>query len=132
MQSIIARSVNFNNFTVSDTYNQIADKNLKDLGLEAGSTGKHSLEDANENVAKRSTDKSTIHGHLRYSRGEVVAMYVPILSDPRGEKFLKAGQCSSCKHLCPQRVLLELLEVCLLGTSICAAKHLEIGELTAK
>lgn len=64
------------------TYHQVADKNLENLGLQAGSASEQALQDIDEDVAQGSADKGAIDGHLRNACGEVVAILVPVLCDP--------------------------------------------------
>lgn len=62
-------------------------------------------------MAERRADKGSIDGHLGHATGEVVAMLIAILRDPRGEKLLQRCQRAGREHLRPQGVLLQLLQV---------------------
>lgn len=95
------------------TYDQVAKKDLEDLGLQACPTCKYALEDANQNVAHGRRDKGAKGSHLRYTRREVMAILIPVLCNPRGEKFLGCRERGAGQHLGAKRVGLELLEVCL-------------------
>jgi hypothetical protein len=116
------------------TYNQVADKNLEDLCFQACAVLKHSLENADEDVAERSGDKGTVRGHLRDSGREITSMSVPIFGDPRGKKFLRGRERSRRKHLRPQRITLELVEIGLIVSvrSRPSGKCGNIVRLTAK
>ena len=92
-------------------YNQVADENLQDLGLEALATAEDLLEDADKDVAERGADEGAVQGHLGDARGEVVAVLAPVMGNPRGEELLQAGQGARGEHLGAQRVLLQLLQV---------------------
>jgi len=74
------------------TYHKIADKDLENLRLQASPTREQSLQNADQDVAERRADKSTVCGHLGYPRGEVVAVLVAVFGDPGCEEFLKRGQ----------------------------------------
>jgi hypothetical protein len=93
------------------TYNQVADEDLQDLGLHAGAALEQLLQHADEDVAQRSGHQSTVDGHLRYTRGEVVAALTPVMGDPRREELLETRQRARGEHLGAQRVALQLLEV---------------------
>lgn len=97
------------------TYNQIADENLHNLGLEAGAAGEHALQDVDQDMAKGGADESTVDSHLGDARGEVMAMLVPVLCDPRGEELLQGGESARGQHLGAQRIGLQLLDVGLAG-----------------
>lgn len=62
-------------------------------------------------MTQRRADKGAVCGHLGHSRGEVVAMLVTVLGEPRSEEFLETGESARRKHLRAQRVLLELIDV---------------------
>lgn len=62
-------------------------------------------------MAQGSADQGTVGGHLGHARGEVVAMLVAVLGQPRGEELLGAGEGSGRQHLGAQRVRLELLDI---------------------
>lgn len=64
------------------TYNEIADNNLHNLGLEAGSATEDLLQKPDEKVTKWCTDKGAVRCHLGNTRGEVVAMLIAILGEP--------------------------------------------------
>lgn len=87
-------------------YNQVADKNLEDLGPQAGSVLESLLQAPNEEMTQGRADKGTISGHLGHTRSEVVAVLVTVLGQPRGNKLLGASESTSREHLGSQRVLL--------------------------
>lgn len=93
------------------TYNQVADEDLKDLGLQASAVLERLLEEPDEEVAHRRTNESTVGSHLGNARGEIVTVLVAVLGKPRGENFLKTGESTSCEHLGPEGVLLKFLDV---------------------
>lgn len=64
------------------TYNQIADKNLKDLGPQTLAVLEHLLEDPDEEMAQGGADKGAVGGHLGDTSCEVVAILVAILGEP--------------------------------------------------
>lgn len=64
------------------TYDQVAKKDLEDLGLQACPPREDALEDANQNVAHRRRDEGAKGSHLGYTRGEVVAILIPVLCNP--------------------------------------------------
>jgi hypothetical protein len=99
---------------IRQAYQQVADKNLKDLGLQACSTGEDLLENADENMPKWSGDKCTIYCHLRYSGCEIMSVLVSILCDPRSEQLLEGSKTSRCEHLRPQWIGSEVFEVYLI------------------
>jgi hypothetical protein len=70
------------------TYNQIAEQDLKDLGLQTGPPRKDLLKNANENVAQGGADEHSVKRHLRHARAEVVAMLADIVGEPRRDEFL--------------------------------------------
>lgn len=70
------------------TYNQVADKNLEDLGSQALAVLEHLLEDPDEEVAQGGANKGAVGGHLRDAGREVVAILVAIFGEPRGEQLL--------------------------------------------
>jgi len=49
------------------TYNQIANENLKDLCLQARAARKQLLEDADQDMAQRRADESSVRSHLWHS-----------------------------------------------------------------
>ena len=63
------------------TYDQVADENLQDLGLQACPATENLLEEPDEEVTHGSADQGAVRGHLGHSRGEVVAMLVAILGE---------------------------------------------------
>ena len=69
-------------------YNQVTGEDLQDLGLRAGSASKGALQNVDEDVSKGSANKGTVEGHLGHTRGEVVAILVPVLCDPGSEDLL--------------------------------------------
>lgn len=95
------------------TYNQVADKNLENLGPQAGAPAEGLLEKPNQEVAQGSADEGAIRRHLGHSRSEIVAVLVAILGEPRGKELLGTSESTSREHLGPQRVLLKLPEVSL-------------------
>ena len=70
------------------TYHQVANNDLEDLGPQTGPACKQLLENADQDMAQRGADESTVRSHLRDSRSEVVAMLVPVLCNPRCKEFL--------------------------------------------
>lgn len=73
-------------------YNQVADEDLHDLGLDAGTALEELLQDADKDMAKRGSNQSTVDGHLGHTRGEVVAALAPVVGDPRREEFLQTRE----------------------------------------
>jgi hypothetical protein len=100
-------------------YNQVASEDLQDLGLCTGPASKGLLQDVDKDVAERSADKGTVEGHLGHTRGEVVAILVAVLCDPRSEDFLGTRERARGDHLGTQRVGLELAQVCLDSSISC-------------
>jgi hypothetical protein len=98
-------------FQDTSAYNQVADEDLHNLGLETLAPAEHLLQDADEDVAERGADEGAVDGHLGHARREVVALLAPVVGDPRGEELLQAGEGARGEHLGAQRVLLELLQV---------------------
>jgi hypothetical protein len=96
------------------TYNQIANEDLENLGLQTCAAGEDLLQDANEDVAEGRGDEHSVQRHLGDARAEVVAVLADIVGDPRSQQFLQTGEHTGGEHLRAQRVLLELEEVCLL------------------
>jgi hypothetical protein len=92
-------------------YNQVADEDLHDLGLQALAAPEHFLQDADEDVAERRTDKGAVDGHFGDARGEVVAVLAAVMGNPRGKKLLQTREGARGEHFGAQRVLLQLLEV---------------------
>ena len=74
------------------TYNQVADDDLKYLGLEAGPVGKDFLQDLDQEMAHRCTDDGSVDCHLWHTRCEVMAILVPILSYPRRKDLLQTRE----------------------------------------
>lgn len=93
------------------TYYQVADDNLQDLRAQAGAASKGLLQGPDEEVAEGRADEGAVGGHLRYTRGEVVAMLVAVLGEEGCNQLLGTGESTSSEHLGAQRVLLELLDV---------------------
>lgn len=101
---------------MGNTYDQVADEDLEDLGLETGATSEDLLENADEDMAQRGGNEHAVERHLRDARAEVVAVLADIVSEPRSEKFLQTGEHTRSEHLSAQRVLLQLLEIGLRST----------------
>lgn len=99
-------------------YDQVAEENLQDLGLDAGAALEQLLQDADEDVAERGGDQGAVDGHLGHARGEVVAALAAVVGDPRGQELLQARQRARGEHLGAQRVALQLLEVRLRRMSV--------------
>jgi hypothetical protein len=97
-----------------DTYNQVADEDLKDLSLQTCAAGKDLLKDSDKDVAERRTDEHAVEGHLGDARAEVVAVLADIVGEPRSQQFLYTGEHTGSEHLRAQWVLLELKKVGLL------------------
>jgi hypothetical protein len=95
----------------SCTHDQVAGKNLQDLGLQTLAALEDFLERADQDVAQGRTDKSAVDGHLGDARGEVVARLAPVMGNPRGKELLQAGEGTRGEHLGAQWVALQLLEV---------------------
>lgn len=100
--------------SATTTYDQIANEDLKNLGLETCAAGEDLLQDANEDVAEGGADEHSVQRHLGDARAEVVAVLADIVGDPRSQQFLQTGEHTGGEHLRAQRVLLELEEVGLL------------------
>ena len=64
-------------------------------------------------MAEGSADKGAVESHLGDTRGEVVAILVAVLCDPRSEDFLSTRERARGDHLGAKRVGLELAQVCL-------------------
>ena len=64
------------------TYDKIADKNLQNLGAQAGASLESLLKCPDEEMTQRSADQSAIGGHLGDTSSEVVAMLVSVLGEP--------------------------------------------------
>lgn len=94
-----------------DTYNQITDENLQNLGLQAGAALEDLLESPDKEVADGGADQGTVGGHLGDAGSEVVAVLVAVLREPRGDELLSTGEGTGSQHLGAQRVVLELLDV---------------------
>lgn len=71
-------------------YNQIAEENLHDLGLQALAPLEDLLEQADQDVAEGCADQCAVQGHLGDARGEVVARLAPVMGNPRGKELLEA------------------------------------------
>lgn len=65
-----------------DTYDQIADENLKDLGFQAGPAFEEFLQDGDQDMTQWSADEGAVESHLGYARAEVVAVFTAIVGDP--------------------------------------------------
>jgi len=104
-----------------ETYDQIADENLQDLGLQASPSSEHLLQYIDQKVSQWRADEGSIDRHLRHTRVDVAGMFANVLGDPRRKDFLYSRECAGSEHLCAQRVLLELLEVGL------AREHLSVS-----
>lgn len=91
---------------IAATYDEVADDDLEDLGLETRPSGEHPLQDRDQDVTERRTDQSSVGSHLRNTRGEVVAVLVPVLCDPGSEQLLKCRERSGREHLGAQRIAL--------------------------
>lgn len=64
------------------THNQVADKDLEDLGPQALAVLEHLLEDPDEEMAQGGADKGAVGGHLGDTGREVVAILVAVLGEP--------------------------------------------------
>lgn len=95
----------------SITYNQVANQDLEDLGLQAGAASEDLLQDSDEDVAEGRGDEHAVQRHLGDARREVVAMLADIVGQVGGEEFLETREHTRGEHLGAQRVVLELLEV---------------------
>lgn len=93
------------------TYDQVRDGDLKDLGTQAGAVLEQSLQNVNHEMAERSADEGAVDGHLEHAAGEVVAMFVSVLCDPGGEKFLQGSKRTRGEHAYMQRILLQFLDI---------------------
>lgn len=85
-------TVSWNGFEPKEriaTYNQVADDDLEDLGLQTCPSCEQLLQGADEDVADGSADEGTIDGHLGHTRCEIVSILVAILCDPRCNDFLQ-------------------------------------------
>ena len=65
-----------------DTYNQVAEENLQDLGSQTGAAAKDLLQNPDQEVAQRRADKGAVGGHLGHARCKVVAVLVAVLGQP--------------------------------------------------
>ena len=92
-------------------YDQIADENLQDLGLEALAASEDLLEDADEDVAERGADEGAVQGHLGHARGEVVAVLAAVVGNPRGKELLQAREGARGEQLGAQPGPLQVLQV---------------------
>lgn len=106
-----------------EAYNEVANEDLHDLGLEAFPSTEDLLQNADEEVAERGANEGAVEGHLGDSRREVVAVLAPIMRDPRSEELLQAGQGAGREHFGAQRVLLQLLEIGLAGAPVSTFAH---------
>ena len=101
---------------MGDTYDQVADEDLEDLGLQTSATSEDLLQNADEDVTQRGGNEHAVERHLGDARAEVVAMLADIVSEPRGEELLQTGEYTGGEHLSAQRVVLQLLQVGLRST----------------
>lgn len=99
-------------------YNQIANQDLQNLGLQTRPAREDLLQNSNENVAHGRTDEHSVERHLRHAGAEVMAMLADIMSKPRGDEFLQSREDTGREHLCAKGVRLELFQVGLLYTSL--------------
>jgi hypothetical protein len=104
----------------SSTYQEIANKDLHNLRLQALAALEDLLEEANEDVAEGRADDGAIEGHLGNTRGEVMAALAPVVRDPRREKLLQTRQSAGGEHLGSQWVALQLLQVRLVHDQVSA------------
>ena len=74
----------------SCAYNQIADEDLQNLRLQAGPPRKYFLQDANQDMSQRRANESTVHGHLRHSRIDVVPVFATVMRNPGGKNLLQS------------------------------------------
>ena len=65
------------------THDQIADKYLQYLCLQARSSREEPLEDTNQDVSQRRANKCTVYCHFGHSRADIVAIFAVIMGDPR-------------------------------------------------
>lgn len=93
------------------TYNEIADQDLQDLGLQTGAASKELLKDANQKVPQRCADESAVCCHLGHTRANVVAMLALVMGKPRSQDLLQGRKRARREHLSSKRVRLKLLEV---------------------
>lgn len=64
------------------TYQEVGDKDLQNLSLQARPAGEQSLEERDHNMAQGSADEGAVDGHFGHATGEVVARFVAVLCDP--------------------------------------------------
>lgn len=93
------------------SYDQVADENLQNLGLETCTTGKDTLQNADKEMAQRRRNKHAIQRHLGHAMAEVVAVLADIVGDPGREEFLQGGEQAGSQHFGAQGVGLELAQV---------------------
>lgn len=65
-----------------DAYDQVADNDLEDLSSDASSARKEPLKNADQQVAKGSTNECSVDGHFGYPGGKVMAVPISIVRDP--------------------------------------------------
>ena len=92
-------------------YDQVANEDLQDLGLETRPAGKEFLQNGHEEVAQRRGNEQTVQGHLGHAMTEVVAVFADIVSDPGRKEFLQGREDPRGQHLGAQGVRLELAQV---------------------
>ena len=90
------------------TYDQVANKNLQNLRLQALPSTEYLLENADQDVTKRSANEGAVDGHLGHPRGEIVSALAPVMGDPRCEELLETRKSTGCEHLGAEGVGLEL------------------------
>lgn len=96
------------------TYNQVADKDLENLGAQARPAFEDLLQQVDQKRAEGRADESTIGSHLGHTRREVVTILVAVLGQEGCNELLCSGQRASGQHLGAEGVLFELLDVGLL------------------
>lgn len=93
------------------TYDDVADKNLQDLGLQTRPPSEDLLQNADKQMADWRADERAVQAHLGYSRVEVVATLAAVMRDPRSKEFLEGEEGSGGEHLGAQGVRLELPQI---------------------
>jgi hypothetical protein len=94
-----------------NTYDQVADEDLENLGLQASAASEDLLEDADEDVTQGRGNEHAVQRHLGDARAEVVAVLADIMGEPRGQQLLQTREHTGGEHLGAQRVVLQLLQV---------------------
>jgi len=89
---------------------EIAHKDLQDLGSRGGTTSERALKDVDEEVSERCRDEGAVDSHHRNSWGEIAAMLL-ITCDDGGDELLKGRECTRRHHLRLKRVPLEHVQV---------------------